>query len=1356
MSFGGFEEKHFKKQVEQGELGQPKSDRPSGNTDKQLLSGSVQFYEDVLDSFFDTFIAIFNNSGKFIEIWSHINLQELFGISPTEYKGKTIDQVFNGSVSSQLKKTLESVFQSNKPQYFEIKVEFPIGKFWLGVHISPLNSSKSNPSAAVAYFQNITHSVELEQSFEQHIETFKNYFENSPEGILLTNSKGIVTAVNKALLDMSGYNTSSLTGIKLSRLPLIGNHDIPKFQSILNELLDGVLEPETFEWEWKIESGKPIWTEVTIKPSHKAGKLIGAQLTFNDISEQKFIEKDLLKSKQAYKVIIENAHEAIFIIQNRQVQFCNSAILDLLGFSMDELLGKFFPDFIYADDQETFNSFVENNGFGKSPEIEVTLRIITNTGNLKWIQSKRVEIEWNGQPALLVFANDITDRKLLEEKEKKHLQSIEFISQKAIDFGELTGDYNIYKFIGEKINEVCSNATVLIFSYNQILRRSNIEHIEGNPDAVQSLSTILEGNMGELSRKINHELIKTLSFGKLLKYNDGLFEYGNNIFPRYTYELIQASLNVGGIYLIGLSFENNAYGTAMIFFPEGEKMNNPEAIETIGKLGSVALHRKNIWDALKLNTEKLHQIFSASQDIYFQSDIDGILTDISPSAIEILGLSREEIIGKPIFHFLADKKTLKQFTRKLLRDESLSDNDIRLLKKGNEPFHASLNARLLRSEKGVPIGSEGFIRDITERKKIEKKYQQSEEKFRTLANFTFDWEYWISPKGKIIYSSPSCERITGYTAEEFMKNADLPIEITHPDDLITFKHHIDFEESNNKTDVLKLDYRIITKEKQVRWINHICQEVYNNEGMTLGRRISNRDITDRKIAEEELRNSEARFRTLFFESPDAVFVESLDGKILDVNPAACKLHQYEREEMIGRLVFDLVTNENKEEFRKQFNNWISGSIKIIRGISLTKNEKSIPVEIHGSKINYCGEEALLFIVRDITRIVENEENLKKLAAKAEEADMLKSAFLANVSHEIRTPMNAIIGFSEILTNQNLSQEEREEFINYITQGSNTLMNLIEDIIDITKIEAGQIKINFDECNVHNLMDELYATFLKMKNKNGKSTVDLRINKPLIEKDFAIYTDPTRIRQILSNLIGNAIKFTDEGYIEFGFSFPDSREIMFYVKDTGIGIPADKQKLIFERFGQVENKQQNNQKGTGLGLSISKKLAELLGGDLNVFSNDGDGSTFILTLPLDKPYKSKEKDNKTHKIQVPDWSNKLFLIAEDSILNYTFLEALFQRTRVKLLWAKNGQEAVEICRENNQIDLVLMDIKMPILDGLEAISQIKGFKKELPIIVQTAYAMPEDRIKSLAAGGDEHVNKPINPDELFFTISKFLN
>ncbi len=580
-------------------------------------------------------------------------------------------------------------------------------------------------------------------------------------------------------------------------------------------------------------------------------------------------------------------------------------------------------------------------------------------------------------------------------------------------------------------------------------------------------------------------------------------------------------------------------------------------------------------------------------------------------------------------------------------------------------------------------------------------------------------------------------------------------EIIHKEDKEKFAQvHKDKKEEDNTP--INVEFRILTKKGKVKWISHLCQKVYTEDNKYLGIRVSNQDVTSKKLTEESLRASENRFRTLFYDSPDAIFLENYDGIIIDANKAACKLHGMPKEKLIGKNILDLVPSNVRDQVARDFSKWLNEEIRHFEGFSLTVDGKSIPVEIHGRKIRFENNNALLFIVRDISQAKRAEKELMLAKEKAEQSDMLKSIFLANMSHEIRTPMNAIVGFSEILSDKNLSTKERKEFINYITQGSNTLMSLIEDIIDITKIEAGQIKINFADCDVDSMMDELYATFLKMKNKEGKRRLELRLNKSPYAENLSISTDPGRIRQILSNLLGNALKFTPSGYIELGLIIENPNQVRFYVKDTGIGIPEDKKKIIFDRFGQVEGNKGLDAKGTGLGLSISKKLAELLGGDLTVESEEEKGSTFYLSLPVSREIKEEIELKKPAPVLPMDFSNKKFLIAEDSILNYTYLEALFQKTNVTLLWAKDGKEAIDICKKNKDIDLVLMDIKMPVLNGLEAITAIKKFRKDLPIIVQTAYAMPEDRERSMEAGGNEHLTKPLNAEELFKTINKYMS
>jgi PAS domain S-box-containing protein len=386
------------------------------------------------------------------------------------------------------------------------------------------------------------------------------------------------------------------------------------------------------------------------------------------------------------------------------------------------------------------------------------------------------------------------------------------------------------------------------------------------------------------------------------------------------------------------------------------------------------------------------------------------------------------------------------------------------------------------------------------------------------------------------------------------------------------------------------------------------------------------------------------------------------------------------------------------------------------------------------------------------------EELKAAKEKAEESDRLKSMFLSNMSHDIRTPMNAIVGFSEMLQDPDLTREERNRFLDIIINSGDALLRLINDIIDISKIEAGQLKIIKSDFSLNEMLSDLYLSFAEDMSRNKIGDIKLILNKQFPDKDFMLHSDIVRFIQIFSNLLGNALKFTDKGCIEFGYTIPDPKVFRFFVKDTGIGIPHDKTELIFERFGQIEETQERNKGGTGLGLTISKSLAELLGGAMWVESEVGLGTTFYFTLPLASGITTSsppsegilELSNTT-----VDWSDKVILVAEDVDSNFFLIQTILSKTGVKLIWAKNGQEAHEMCRNNFEIDLVLMDIQMPIMSGYDATREIKKIRPSLPVIAQTAYAMSGEKEKTMEAGCDDYIPKPLKKRELIAKIHRFL-
>jgi len=406
-------------------------------------------------------------------------------------------------------------------------------------------------------------------------------------------------------------------------------------------------------------------------------------------------------------------------------------------------------------------------------------------------------------------------------------------------------------------------------------------------------------------------------------------------------------------------------------------------------------------------------------------------------------------------------------------------------------------------------------------------------------------------------------------------------------------------------------------------------------------------------------------------------------------------------------------------------------------------------------------------------VFQNDEKSKREAeliiAKehAEESDRLKSAFLANMSHEIRTPMNGILGFSDLLKNTELTGETQQQYIRIIEKSGARMLNIINDIVDISKIETGLMVINYTEVNINDKLNFIYIFFKPQAKEKG---IHLLIKNTLSEKEALIKSDNEKVYSILTNLVKNAIKYTNEGEIELGCTLrqaqgtvgePDEpAELEFYVKDTGIGIPKNRQIAIFERFIQADISDKMAQQGAGLGLSISKAYVEMLGGKIWVESEEGKGSIFYFTLPYQK--KTEEKiDPKNN-----DWSEKLvhkanpevsglkILVAEDDETSEKFISLITEGLTKTLLVARTGIEALDICRNNPDIDLIFMDIQMSGLNGHEATRQIRQFNKSVIIIAQTSFALTGDKEKAISAGCNDYISKPINEVALLSLIQKY--
>jgi len=507
----------------------------------------------------------------------------------------------------------------------------------------------------------------------------------------------------------------------------------------------------------------------------------------------------------------------------------------------------------------------------------------------------------------------------------------------------------------------------------------------------------------------------------------------------------------------------------------------------------------------------------------------------------------------------------------------------------------------------------------------------------------------------------------------------------------------------------------------------------------------------RQEAEQALLQSEENFHRSISESPLGIRIVAIDGKTIYANKAFLNIYEFSNlEEFINtpaknRYTYDsYIQHQERKEKRKNGQEVFDYELSIVR-----KNTEIRHVKVWRREVLWNGIKHFQVINQDITEQKKLTIDLVEAKEKAEESDRLKTAFLHNISHEIHTPMNAIVGFCGFLNDPELLPEKRKHFTDIIIQSSNQLLSIISDIVNIATIEAGQEKIYEVEIALNSMLKLLHVQFLL---RAQKQNINLNL-KTFLPDSTVILSDETKLIEILTNLIGNALKFTNFGSVNFGYTVRNN-EIEFFVEDTGIGIPEEMHEEIFKRFRQVDSTAQQFG-GSGLGLSISKAYVEMLGGRIWLNSEMGKGSTFYFTLPFKQTENNIEIETQTNNLTTEIKNRKTFLVAEDEDINFLLLEEILAELKLNIIRVKNGVEAIKVC-ESEHIDLVLMDLKMPIMDGYEATKQIRLFMPDVPIIAQTAYTSDIDKNRAIACGCNDFISKPLKKDLLISKIQEQLS
>ncbi|PKQ66123.1 hypothetical protein BZG01_12235 [Labilibaculum manganireducens] len=706
--------------------------------------------------------------------------------------------------------------------------------------------------------------------------------------------------------------------------------------------------------------------------------------------------------------------------------------------------------------------------------------------------------------------------------------------------------------------------------------------------------------------------------------------------------------------------------------------------------------------------------------------------------------------GKGSVRHISEEQLLDHSMTELTQTYTKLQNEIKERERGEDTIRVQYQEIHEYSEK-LRLFNDKLEERVTERTMA---LAESEEKYRNLINGSTDIilvnEYIGDGSSKLIEANDTSCVVLGYSRNELFTLSPADYIEDLPDDYIInsikrltrekqFTHEQTFVSKYGKKTPMETVSQLVTLQGK-----HVILS-------------TSRDITERKHAQQAIVQSEKRLKKMIHQSPLPIVITDERQNIEYFNDKFIELFEY--------TLNDIKTSDDwykscfpDRKYREEVKNIWKEAIAKAKKEHTDIGKQEFHMTIKNGEVRHCEffmvpfDNSSMIIINDISKIISTQKELVKAKEKAEESDHLKSAFLANMSHEIRTPMNGIIGFADMLRRPDKTEAQSNTYINIIYKSSNQLLKIINDILDISKLDSGQTFIKETKCFLNIILDELFAQF--SRENSADDGIDFRVNKTLSDEETLVITEERKLRQILSNLLNNAFKFTSSGYIEYGYHLIDNNFLEFYVQDSGIGIQKEKQEIIFERFRQVEETFTRKYGGTGLGLAISKGFVELMGGQIRMETQEDKGTTFYFTIPY-KPVGSEAKIIKSTNKKNYKWDDKLILVVEDDETNFKYIEAALKPTKVKILHTISGNKAIELSLKNPTINLVLMDLRLPDINGLEATQSIKKMRDNLPIIAQTANAFREDRSKSIEAGCDDFIAKPFDEKKLLATINKHL-
>ncbi len=799
-------------------------------------------------------------------------------------------------------------------------------------------------------------------------------------------------------------------------------------------------------------------------------------------------------------------------------------------------------------------------------------------------------------------------------------------------------------------------------------------------------------------------------------------------------------------------------------------------------------------EKLRESEEKYRLLAENSADVIWTVNAQLRMVYCSPSMERLTGYSPAEVRDRSIGFLLSPGawKLIQAAHARRMREEKTGRLagrprilEIETLRKdGGEVWIECLITPLV-DDQGALTGYMGVSRDITKRRRAEEALRKSEERFRAIADYTYDWESWFGADGRLMWVNPAVTRVTGYSVEECLNMPDYPLPMVHPADREMTASYLRFAaEGGTGND---REFGVVRKNGGVRQVAMSWQPIFDASGASLGVRASIRDVTESKRAEKALRESETKYRMLHEQASEGIMLMDAGERILDANPRALELLGYPACELRNLRYHELLSPDDVEAAPVRMQSVLAGETVRIERMLRKKDGGYLPVDVSARLI---GDDLVQLMFRDMAERKRIEEELRASRDMAEEANRAKGEFVARVSHELRNPLSGIIGMTELVL-KTAREGDQREYLGMIRDAALSLLTIINDLLDFSKMEAGKLDLRPVGFDLHETLSRIMKSFAVRADAKGVS-LNLRIAASV---PALVMGDPIRLTQVVRNFLDNAVKFTDQGSVSLDVKRVERPgeeiKLLFHVRDTGTGIAGEDLPRLFQSFSQVGHSYQKHSQGTGLGLSICKQLVEMMGGAVWVESKTGKGTTFYFTAVFAPAPQVQAADSalaagEAEEAGGPDTgagtarpsgaadpANQAgpavrdglrrkprtlkVLLAEDNLVNRTFLSHFIADAGHDVITAVNGLDVLEKL-EKERFDVVVMDVQMPEMDGVEASRRIRASSPDIldpntPIIALTAYAMKEDRERFLQAGMNACVSKPVDMETLFLEIRK---